>query len=128
MKKPDFSLTPSWPEELPTHCPTCGRKFDIRGDLEIGPNQAGRALRKFAPWMTMVMLGIMFATKLSFFTLGGWGGAMAFAAALVVPSIVLWIIGGLLPTRARLSCFKCSTTSYHRLPVNLDNRVRIVTE
>jgi hypothetical protein len=127
-KNHDFSLTPTWPACLPERCHCCNHPYDIRSSLEIGPGPAGRFFRRIAPWMTIVMLGIMFATKLSFLTLGGWGGAMAFAVALVVPSVILWVIGGLLPTRARLYCFKCNTTTFHRVPRKIDNRIPVVTE
>jgi len=81
-----------------------------------------------APWMTVVMVVLMFATQLSFLSLGGNGAPMAFAVALIAPSVVLWVIGGLLPSRARLFCFRCNTTTFHRLPRKLDNRICVVSE
>jgi len=130
MKKKhrNFSLTPEWPECLPTHCQCCHERHDIRSALEIGPGPTGRFLRKIAPWMTIVMVVVMFATKLSFLGLGGNGGAMAFAAALVVPSVIFWVAGGLMPTRARLFCFRCNTAVYHRVPRKFDNRIPVVDE
>jgi hypothetical protein len=116
--RPKFSITPEWPPALPDHCDHCGNRFDIRFALEIGPSRLGRFLRKIAPWMTIVMLLLMFATKLSFLGLGGNGGVMAFALALILPSILLWMIGGLLPTKARLYCFKCDRSHfYHPLRI-----------
>lgn len=123
-----FLLTPKWPVGLPNHCEHCGNGYDIRFALEIGPGRLGRFLRKIAPWMTVVMLGLMFATKLSFLGMGGNGGMMAFAVALILPSIVLWIIGGILPTKARLYCFKCNREDYFHPPEFLDNRIPKVSE
>ena len=130
MTKPleNFSLTPKWPVGIPDHCERCGNGYDIRFAMEIGPGRLGRFLRKIAPWMTIVMVVLMFATKLSFLGLGGGGGAMAFAAALVIPSIALWIIGGLLPTKTRLYCFKCDRTEFFHPPEFIDNRISIVSE
>lgn len=124
----NFSLTPEWPAALPDHCQHCGNGYDIRSALEIGPGQFGRFLRRIAPWMTILMFAIMFATKLSFLSLGGNGGAMAFAVALILPSIVLWIIGGILPTKARVYCFKCDKSEFFPPPKFLDNRIPAASE
>lgn len=78
--------------------------------------------------MTIVMVLVMFSTKLSFLGMGGNGGAMAFAVALILPSIILWIIGGILPKRARLYCFKCNKAEFFPPPGFLDNRISRVTE
>jgi len=110
-----LSLTPEWPTSLPDHCEHCGNGYDIRFALEIGPGRLGRLLRKIAPWMTLVMFLLMIVTKLSFFSLSGNGGAMAFAAIILLPSIILWIIGGLLPTKTRLYCFKCDRSEFFHL-------------
>ncbi len=130
MRKPleSFSLTPKWPTGLPDHCEHCGNGYDIRFALEIGPSRLGRFLRKAAPWMTIVTLVLMFMTKLAFLGLGGNGGAMAFAVALITPSIILWILGGLLPTKARLYCFKCDRSDYFEPPEFIDNRISKVSE
>lgn len=127
-KRERFSLEPAWPVGLPDHCEHCDNGYDIRFALEIGPGRFGRFLRKIAPWMTIVMVVLMFVTKLSFLRLGGNGGAMAFAVALVLPSIVLWVIGGILPTRARLYCFKCDRSTFFHPPEFLDNRIPRVSE
>lgn len=127
-KNHHFSLTPTWPDSLPNHCHACHKPYDIRSALEIGPGPFGRFLRKAAPWMSIVMLILMFATKLSFLGLGGGGGAMAFAAALVFPSVVLWVLAGLLPIRARLYCFKCDSSTFFKTPKKLDNRIAKVSE
>ena len=123
-----FSLTPEWPIGIPDHCEHCGNGYDIRFALEIGPNRLGRFLRKIAPWMTIVMLVLMFSTKLAFLSLDGTGAAMAFAVALLVPSIILWIIGGLLPTKARVYCFRCDRSDFFHPPEFFDNRISEVSE
>lgn len=130
MPKPitSFSLTPKWPVGLPDHCEYCGNKYDIRFAFEIGPGKLGRFLRKLAPWMTIIMLVLMFVTKLSFLGLGGNGGMMAFVAALILPSIALWIIGGILPTKARLYCFKCDRKDYFHPPKFIDNPISKASE
>ena len=128
-KKPkSFSLTPGWPEGLPRHCESCGNEYDIRFALQISPGKLGRFLRRLSPWMTVVMLGLLFATKLSFLGMGGNGGMMAFAAEIVLPSVVLWVLGGILPTKARLYCFKCDRAEYFHPPDYLDNRISRVSE
>lgn len=120
---PDFSLIPRWPESLPTHCAKCHSRYDIRSALQIGPGRLGRGLRRVAPWMTVIVLIAMFLTRLEFLTLGGQGGAMAFALAIILPSIVLWVLGGIFPERARLYCSSCGHTEFHRPPELLDNRI-----
>lgn len=127
-KLQSFSLTPQWPVGLPQHCECCGNEYDIRFALEIGPGKLGRFLRKFAPWMTVVILGILFATRLAFLGMGGNGGMMAFAAAIILPSVILWVIGGILPTKARLYCFKCDRAEYFHPPGFIDNRIQQVSE
>ncbi len=129
IKRPkNFSLTPEWPAGLPDHCEHCGNGYDIRFALEVGPGRLGRFLRKIAPWMTIVMFILMFVTKLSFLDLGGRGAAMAFAVALILPSIILWIIGGMLPNKTRLYCFKCDRSEFFHMPEFLDNRISRVSE
>jgi hypothetical protein len=126
--KSSFSLSPKWPADLPEHCPQCGHTYDIRSALEIGPGPTGRFLKHYAPWMTVVMMVLMFATKLSFLRLGGNGGAMALAAAVVLPSVVLSLLGGLLPSCSRLFCHQCRHESFHALPKERDNRIPTVSE
>jgi hypothetical protein len=53
---------------------------------------------------------------------------MAFAVALVLPSVALWIIGGLLPSLAGLFCFRCNTTAFFKVPRNPDNCIVRVYE
>ena len=123
-----FSLTPAWPDDLPERCSKCQKTYDIRSSLEIGPGRSGRALKKFAPWMTIVMVVLLFSTNLSFLTLVGNGGAMAFAGAIVFPSLVLSVLGSILPLKARLYCHKCHHTEFHPLPKKQDNRITSVSE
>ena len=123
-----FSLTPKWPEHLPTHCGKCGNGYDERFSLEIGPGRLGRWLRKISPWLTIVMIALLFLTKLKFLELGGNSGAMAFAAIIVVPAVLVYILGGLLPTRSRLYCHKCNRSEFHPIPEEFDNRIARVAE
>ena len=123
-----FSLTPKWPADIPDHCERCRNGYDIRFALEIGPSRFGRSLRRIAPWMTIIMLFLMFLTKLSFLRMGGDAGIMAFAMALILPSVALWITGGILPTKARLYCSKCNRSAYYKPPSFIDNRIAKVSE
>lgn len=56
----DFTLTPKWPEHMPTHCGKCENAYDSRFSLEFGPGRLGRWLRKIAPWMTVMVLALLF--------------------------------------------------------------------
>lgn len=78
--------------------------------------------------MTVVMLAMIFATKLEFLGMGGNGAMMSFAAAIVFPSIILWVAGGILPSKARLYCGKCDKVKYVSPPKVLDNRIARVSE
>ena len=69
------------------------------------------------------MIALMFLTKLSFLNLGGSGGAMAFATAIVLPSVIVYLLGGLLPNRSRLYCHKCDRAGFHPLPGKHDSRI-----
>jgi len=111
-KRHHFSLTPEWPTGIPNHCEHCGNNYDILFALEVGPCRKGRLLRKFAPWMTIVMFILMALTKFSFLDFGGGGAPMAFVAAIILPSVLIWILGGLLPTKLRLYCYKCNRSEY----------------
>ncbi len=129
MKQPDqFSLLPEWPKSIPSCCPRCQQKFDIRYSLELGPGKVGRHLKRGAPLLAVFMVVLMFATKLSFLNIGGSGGAMAFAVAIILPSLLLSGLASLLPKRVRVHCFQCGNEKFHALPRELDNRISRVTE
>ena len=123
-----FSLTPEWPADLPDQCSKCGNPYNIRSNLEIGPGRTGRFLKRIAPWMCIVMVIVMIVTKLSFLRLGGNGGAMALAVAVIFPSIILSALGCILPGKTRLFCHKCRHQEFHPLPKHRDNRIPTVTE
>ncbi len=117
-----------WPDDIPSECSHCGFKFDIRSNLEIGPGAIGRMMRKHSYWLCLVIILIMAVTKLEFLNLGGNGGAMALAIAIILPSIIVHIIAGILPSRARTYCPSCNNIEYHPLPSHLDNRIPNVSE
>jgi len=125
-----FSLTPAWPDHLPEKCPCCGHHYDIRINLEIGPNRLGRFLRRFAPFMAVTALltsMILLATADGSRTAPTEAG-FARALFMIAPAVVLHALAGTLPKKTRLSCHKCGAKGFYDLPETKDNRMTVVNE
>lgn len=62
IQKPGFQpfYEHKWPDDLPSKCDMCGFKFRPGWNLQIGPNQAGRFLRKASKILTFTCYPALF--------------------------------------------------------------------
>ena len=105
----NFSLQAELPSGLPTECEKCGNAYDARISHTIGPCRFGRWLRKIAPPFSIIVLILLLIS-------GAGAPSMHYAIVVIGPSILLYILGGILPIRSRLYCHKCKTSSYFKPP------------
>lgn len=109
----DFTLDHRWPSGLPTRCEHCENAYDKRFSLEVGPGRIGRLLRRNASWLSVVMFFIVLGMHVR---TGDLGRVLPIPVIILLPSLVLYIFGGLLPIKTRLHCFKCNRASYFNPP------------
>jgi len=102
-----FNLTPEWPSSLPTHCEKCDNAYDARFSLEVGPSRLGRALKKSAPLISILIL-VLFLTRNDSMVLNSLGMT-------ALSAVGLYLAGSLCPHRTRLYCHNCGYTEY--LPI-----------
>ena len=110
----DFTLDHRWPTGLPEKCDHCGNTYDKRFSLEVGPGRIGRLFRRNASWISVVIFILVLGMYLQ--TGSFLGTLLPFPIIAFLPSLVLYIAGGLFPLKTRLYCHKCDRASYFQPP------------
>ena len=110
-------LARPWPPDLPSSCPQCGRPFDARLNLTIGPGRQRRRFAKALYWGMMIWSIISWPLLLIMIhVLGpGQGLGLAMVAYFLLPVILLCPFLLALPHSRRVRCFKCSFDRDYRL-------------
>lgn len=100
-----------WPNDIPSSCPLCGNEFRTGINLAVGPGRAARLVKCIAhgmilPWMLIAVVLLLCFDMPN----GGLAGGYAILGFMFIPSLIMAILGSLLPTSRRVSC-KCG---YHK--------------
>lgn len=99
-----------WPEDLPNQCQICGTKFRAGWNIKVGPNRAGRILRKSAKLSIVpCMFGVFVVPLLFGDFLHNWlrefGGL--YVLILIFTPALIGFVSLLTPISRHLACKKC---------------------
>lgn len=106
-----------WPRDIPSSCPLCGHEFRTVIHLAVGPGKAARVVKNIAygmilPWMFMAVLLMLCFDMPN----GGFAGGYAILGLMFIPSLIMAIVGSLLPNSRRVSCQCGYRKDYCALP------------
>lgn len=94
-----------WPKDLPASCPSCGKRFQPKVNLIVGPGYVSRLLKGFAygmivPWMIIAAI-LAIVLDLPY---GGMAGAYAVVGVIFMPPAILAIASIFFPNSRRIIC------------------------
>lgn len=100
-----------WPNDIPSSCPRCGNELRTGINLIVGPGRAARIAKSITygmilPWMLIAVVLVLFFNMPN----GGLAGGYAILGFMFIPSLIMAIVGRLLPSSRRVTC-KCG---YHK--------------
>ncbi len=98
----------TWPEDLPSCCPQCGKPFHPRWNLVVGPGRLARILRATAygmimPWMILAVIIYVLIDMPN----GGRSGGYGIIGTIFVPPALIAAGSLLCPRSRRVTCNSC---------------------
>jgi len=105
-----------WPDDIPSHCPVCGKELNNEMNLETGFGKAGRFLKRLSGWMVIpwgiISFGvIIFSDVLSH----AFNAAIGVIGIFLAPPIMVYVLSRCMPLARRVKCFGCGFVHYYPL-------------